>query len=42
MAYRPRIEGLFAQIEHWIEESTGYSYWRVIDINNVTSIFWQN
>ena len=39
MAYRPRLEGLFAQIEQWVEEQNGDSYWRVIDTNNVTSIF---
>jgi len=39
-AYRPRLEGLFAQIEHWVEkEKPGESHWRVLSKNNVTSIF---
>ena len=39
MTYRPRIEGLFVKIEHWIAHGTGESHWRVVSKDNVTSIF---
>ncbi|MFV2059530.1 MAG: SpvB/TcaC N-terminal domain-containing protein [Gammaproteobacteria bacterium] len=38
-AYRPRIEGLFARIEKWINESTSESHWRVTSKDNITSIY---
>jgi len=38
-AYRPRTEGLFAKIEHWINQDTQESYWLVTDRDNITSIF---
>ena len=38
ISYRPRTEGLFAQIEQWIAPE-GDSYWRIITGDNVTSIF---
>ncbi|NKB17931.1 MAG: sugar-binding protein, partial [Pseudanabaena sp. CRU_2_10] len=39
-AYQPRLEGLFARIEHWCNLATdGDSYWRVTSKDNVTSIF---
>ncbi|MCC5633839.1 hypothetical protein LC613_41210 [Nostoc sphaeroides CHAB 2801] len=39
VAYRPRIEGLFAKIEHWSNLTTGDSYWRVVSKENIISIF---
>ena len=38
ISYRPRTEGLFAQIEQWIAPE-GDSFWRVVSSDNVTSIF---
>ncbi len=37
-SYRPRTEGLFAQIEHWVAEN-GDSFWKILSRDNVTSIF---
>ena len=37
-SYRPRTEGLFAQIEHWVAPD-GDSHWRIVSRDNVTSIF---
>lgn len=37
--YRPRIEGLFARIERWTENSTGIIKWRVITRDNLTTFF---
>lgn len=37
--YKPRIEGLFARIERWIEDVTGCIKWRVITKDNITSLF---
>ena len=39
VAYRPRTEGLFTLIEHWLDRNTANSYWRVVSKENVTSIF---
>ncbi|NEQ05875.1 MAG: hypothetical protein F6K37_07920, partial [Moorea sp. SIO4E2] len=39
IAYRPRVEGLFAKIERWINQETGDCYWRTVSTDNVTSIF---
>jgi RHS repeat-associated protein len=37
-AYRPRVEGLFARIERWINVSNRKdNFWRSIDRNNITS-----
>jgi len=37
-AYRPRIEGLFARIERWVNVSDRKdTFWRSIDRNNITS-----
>ncbi|NQZ65027.1 SpvB/TcaC N-terminal domain-containing protein, partial [Crocosphaera sp.] len=36
--YRPRVEGLFALIEHW-KSASGESFWCVISSDNVTSIY---
>ncbi|NEO39244.1 MAG: hypothetical protein F6J90_24070 [Moorea sp. SIOASIH] len=38
ISYRPRTEGLFAQIEQWISPQGDY-FWRVVSSDNVTSIF---
>jgi RHS repeat-associated protein len=38
-SYRPRIEGLFAIIERWINQETKISHWRSISKENITSIF---
>ena len=37
-SYRPRTEGLFAKIEHWVAEN-GNSFWKMLSRDNVTSIF---
>ncbi|MFL5587805.1 MAG: SpvB/TcaC N-terminal domain-containing protein [Ktedonobacteraceae bacterium] len=39
VAYHPRLEGLFAIIEQWINQKTGDSHWRVVSRDNVTSLF---
>lgn len=41
-AYRPRVEGLYARIERWLDETSGISYWRRISRDNVTSVFGQS
>jgi RHS repeat-associated protein len=38
-SYRPRIEGLFARIERWVDRSTGQSHWRSISRDNVTALY---
>ncbi len=37
--YRPRIEGLFARIEKWKNDSTGEVHWRTISKDNGTSYY---
>lgn len=37
--YRPRIEGLFAKIEQWVEKADGRMKWRVITKDNTTTLF---
>lgn len=37
--YRPRIEGLFARIDHWTNVQTGVTHWRSISRDNVTTIY---
>jgi RHS repeat-associated protein len=37
--YRPRIEGLFAQIERWINNATGDVFWKSVSKDNITSLF---
>jgi RHS repeat-associated protein len=37
--YRPRIEGLFARIERWRNETTGETHWKTVSKENVTSLF---
>ncbi|MBV8054707.1 MAG: hypothetical protein JO071_05640, partial [Deltaproteobacteria bacterium] len=37
--YRPRIEGLFAQIERWANNANGDVYWKSVSKDNITSLF---
>jgi hypothetical protein len=37
--YRPRIEGLFAKIEQWVEKADGRMKWRVMTKDNTTTLF---
>jgi RHS repeat-associated protein len=37
--YRPRIEGLFAQIERWTNNASGDVYWKSVSKDNVTSLY---
>ncbi len=37
--YRPRIEGIFARIERWLEKNSGIIHWQVITGSNVTTIY---
>jgi RHS repeat-associated protein len=37
--YRPRIEGLFARIERWQNQTTGAIHWRSLSKDNITSIY---
>jgi hypothetical protein len=37
--YRPRIEGLFAQIERWTDNATGDVFWKSVSKENVTSLY---
>jgi RHS repeat-associated protein len=37
--YLPKIEGALSKIEQWTNTETNESYWRVINRENVTSIF---
>lgn len=37
--YKPRIEGLFARIERWSHKISGEIKWRVINRDNVTTLF---
>jgi len=37
--YLPRIEGLFAKIERWQNNTTGEVYWRTISQDNLTSYY---
>lgn len=36
--YRPRIEGMFARIERWTDQS-GVSHWRTISKDNITTLY---
>jgi RHS repeat-associated protein len=38
-SYRPRIEGLFARIERWMEKTSGAFKWRVMNKNNSTVLY---
>jgi RHS repeat-associated protein len=37
--YRPRIEGLFARIERWVNQQTGDTHWRSISPDNVHLVY---
>ncbi|MBI1852860.1 MAG: toxin, partial [Planctomycetes bacterium] len=37
--YRPRVEGLFARIERWMNAATGEIHWRSITRDNVTTVY---
>ena len=37
--YRPRIEGLFARIEHWTNPADRSSFWKTISNDNVASLY---
>ena len=37
--YRPRIDGLFARIERWVNQATGATHWRSITRENITTLF---
>ncbi|HEX8110983.1 MAG TPA: SpvB/TcaC N-terminal domain-containing protein [Kofleriaceae bacterium] len=37
--YRPRVEGLFARIERWTNQTTGDSHFRILSRDNATSIY---
>jgi hypothetical protein len=37
--YCPRIEGLFARIERWLNVQTGESHWRSISRENITTLY---
>ncbi|KAI9851353.1 MAG: hypothetical protein M1838_003909 [Thelocarpon superellum] len=37
--YRPRVEGSFNLIEHWVHRLTGDSHWRTVSGSNVTTIY---
>jgi RHS repeat-associated protein len=38
-SYRPRIEGLFAEIEYLVNTDTGESYWKIVTGDNITSLY---
>lgn len=37
--YRPRVEGLFAPVERWLDKATGISHWRSITKDNITTLY---
>jgi RHS repeat-associated protein len=37
--YRPRIEGLFARIERWMNKQNGDIHWRSISRDNITTVY---
>lgn len=39
LRYRPRIEGMFARIERWIDTTTGISHWKSITAENVSTLY---
>src|ERR1019366_498577 len=38
-SYRPRIEGLFARIEHWTNQQTGEIHWRSLSKDNIITLY---
>ncbi|GIF62408.1 hypothetical protein Ais01nite_04430 [Asanoa ishikariensis] len=39
LAYRPRVEGLYARIERWVARESGVSHWRTISRDNITTLY---
>ncbi|HTZ67331.1 MAG TPA: SpvB/TcaC N-terminal domain-containing protein, partial [Roseiarcus sp.] len=37
--YRPRIEGLFARIERWVDKASGVTHWRSISKDSITTVY---
>ena len=37
--YRPRVEGLFARVERWTNNSTGDVHWRSISKDNILTVY---
>jgi RHS repeat-associated protein len=37
--YRPRVEGLFARVERWMNLQSGDSHWRSITRDNITTLY---
>ncbi|MEQ9238013.1 SpvB/TcaC N-terminal domain-containing protein [Coleofasciculus sp. E2-BRE-01] len=37
--YRPRVEGLFAQIERWTSLESGETHWRSVSKDNITTLY---
>jgi len=37
--YQPRVEGLFARIERWVNRHTHETHWRTITRDNVTTLY---
>lgn len=40
--YRPRIEGLFARIEKWVNTTDQSTYWKSVTKENITTIYGQS
>lgn len=40
--YRPRVEGAFARIERWTNQSTGDTYWRTVSGDNMVRLYGQS
>ena len=37
--YRPRVEGLYARIERWVNRDEGTTHWRTIGADNLTTLY---
>lgn len=37
--YLPRIQTLFSKIEHWYSNISGYSWWKIVSADNITSFY---
>ena len=40
--YRPRIEGIFARIEKWVDATTRETHWKSVTKENITTIYGQS
>ncbi|MDR1458697.1 MAG: hypothetical protein LBI60_00555, partial [Bacteroidales bacterium] len=38
-AYRPRVEGLFASVERWVDKDSKISHWRSVSKDNILTIY---